>query len=210
LRLSRGIIVLFFAASAPLVAAAQTPLDNLQVLLQLFDRASAQAAEQASRHNISALAVPMPASGKPEERFFYNRLITGFREKARVAILTEPLDSLNTVVLNYRLERCEIIYQPLARRGFWRGQKFQRVAEVRVELGAQQRSTRQIFFQNVLRESQSDTLAENVLPRLEDASLPFTIGKRERGAEGRRWLEPALITSATGVVVYLFYSLRSK
>jgi hypothetical protein len=108
------------------------------------------------------------------------------------------------------LHRCEIVYRPLPRRRFWQEARWQRSANVIVELGAQNASTRQVRFQKIFSESAADTLAKNYLPRLEEQNLPFTIGRRENREENSGWLEPILITSATGVVIYLFYSLRSR
>jgi hypothetical protein len=79
-----------------------------------------------------------------------------------------------------------------------------------IEINAYQVLTRRIVFQKIFEESVTDTLTEKSLPNLEDHNLPFTIGKKGHHEGGRRWLEPVLIASATGAVIYLFYSLRSR
>jgi len=195
---------------APGVMLAQTPRTNLEMILQLFDRAATHAAAEVSRNGESAVWIKSPANQKPEERFWVSRLVTVFNDSLRWPVFSEPVDSLNTMVLTYRLTRCEIIYQPLPRRRFWQKARWQRTANVIVELGAQNVSTRQIGFQRIFSESAADTLAKKILPHLEDQNFPFTIGRREKREESSGWLEPILITSATGVVIYLFYSLRSR
>jgi len=195
---------------APGAMFAQTPRTNLQMILQLFDRAATRAAAEISRNGESAVWIKPHENPKPEERFWVSRLVTVFNDSLRWPIFTEPVDSLKTKVLTYQLHRCEIVYRPLPRRRFWQKARWQRTANVIVELGAQNASTRQVSFQKIFAESAADTLAKKNLPHLEDQRLPFTIGRRENREENSGWLEPILITSATGVVIYLFYSLRSR
>jgi hypothetical protein len=189
---------------------AQTPRTNLEMILRLFDRAATHAAAEISRHGESAVWIKSPAEAKPEEQFFASRLVTVFTDSLRWPVFGEPVDSLKTMILTYRLTRCEIVYQPLPRWRFWQKARWQRTANVIVELGAQNAWTRQIGFQRIFSESATDTLAKKILPRFEDKNFPFTIGRRENREESSGWLEPILITSATGVVIYLFYSLRSR
>ncbi|MDZ7360713.1 MAG: hypothetical protein ONB46_08300 [candidate division KSB1 bacterium] len=195
---------------APGVMFAQIPRTNLEMILQLFDRAATHAAAEISRNGESAVWIKSPADAKPEERFLASRLVTVFTDSLRWPVFTEPVDTLNAKILTYRLAHCEIAYRPLPRRRFWQKARWQRTANVLVELGAQNASTRQIGFQKIFSESASDTLATKTLLHLEDQNLLFTIGRRENREESSGWLEPILITSATGVVIYLFYSLRSR
>jgi hypothetical protein len=189
----------------PLVAMAQMPVDNLQAFLQLFDRVAYRVADQIRRDDASAIVVKMPSNPRPEERFFYSRLVTILSDTLSLPILIEPLDSLTTMALTYQLHRCEIVYRP------WPGQRVaQRLANVFVEISAYNPATRQIHFQQLWQETATDTLEQKDFSRLENPNLPFTLGRREKAEHEFRWLEAALITSATGIIIYLFYSLRSR
>jgi hypothetical protein len=191
---------------APLLGNAQTPPDNLHVLLQLFDRVAYRVAEQIARDGSTAIWVQPPANERPEERFFFSRLVTILNDTLPAPIFTEPADSLQNFVLRYGLSRCELVYRPVSgRRSQW-----QRVASILIEIGGREAVSRQVRLQKIWAESAVDTVAEKSLASLEDAALPFTVGKWQRPPRGFRWLEPVLITSATGVVVYLFYALRSR
>jgi hypothetical protein len=217
-RFSRRILLAIMLL--PVAAAAQTPADNLQTILRLFDRVAMQVGEEISRQGHPAVWVQSALNAKPEERFFAARLVMVLKDSLRLAVFVPlfgtpkggaaPVDSLGATALTYQLTRCEIVYRKLPRRRFWLGAEWQRTANIAVEAGAQNAATRQINFQKFFSESATDTLAGKVLPHLEEASLPFTIGRREEAAAGFRWLEPVLIASATGVVVYLFYALRSR
>lgn len=195
---------------APLTVTAQPPADNLQRLSQLFDRLAWRVAEISALDSVAAVSLKSPASPKPEERFFYSRLLTVLTDSLRLAVFAEPLDSLQTPALTYQLSRCEIVYQPLPRRRFWRQRRWRRTASVVAEVGAKNPRTQQVLFQKIFAESAADTLAEKFLSGGENQNFVFTMGRREERQESPRWLEPVLITSATGVVVYLFYSLRSR
>jgi hypothetical protein len=191
---------------APLMGNAQTPPDNLQVFLQLFDRVAYRVAGEIARDGAAAIRLQPPASERPEERFFHSRLVTALSDTLALPIFAEPADSLPHLAVTYRLSQCEVIYRPLSgRRNQW-----QRTAGVLIEIGGHEAMTRKVLFQKIWAESAADTVAEKNLAGLEEANLPFTAGKRERPPRRWRWLEPALITSATGVIVYLFYALRSR
>ncbi|GEM_PF-2129202 len=218
LRFSCGFLVSM--ALLPFSISAQTPADNLQTILRLFDHVAIRVGEEIARQPQPAVWMQWAPDAKPEERFFSSRLVTVLKDSLRLAVFVPlfgaskdgagPVDSLRATALTYQLTRCEIVYRKLPRRRFWLGAEWQRTANIAVEAGAQNAATRQINFQKIFSESATDTLAGKALPRLEEASLPFTIGRREEAAAGFRWLEPVLIASATGVVVYLFYALRSR
>jgi len=202
--------VLLLLAALPRVAMAQTPENNLQMLLPLFDRVAGRVGEELSRSEQTAVWLQPSPNAKPEERFFASRLVTVLKDSLRFAVFAEPAAALKMAALTTQLARCEVVYRKLPRRRFWLKARWQRTANVVLEAEAQNPTTRQIDFQKIFAESRADTVAEKFLSRLEEASLPFTLGRREESENGPRWLEPVLITSATGAVVYLFYALRSR
>jgi hypothetical protein len=197
-------------ALVPAVAAAQTPADNLHQLLQLFDRVAYRIVEQLPRDSATAIFVRPPANGRLEERFFFSRLVTILSDTLPVPVLVEPVDSLTTLALTYQLHRCEIVYRPSPHQRFLRRTSWQRDANIFVEVSAYNLATRQVRFQKIWEETATDSLDKKYLPGLEASNLPFTLGRWESARDGFHWLEAALITSATGIIVYLFYSLRSR
>jgi hypothetical protein len=204
--ISRRNLTILLLVLAPLTGSAQTPPDNLRVFLQLFDRVAHRVAGEIARDGGAGIWVQPPANERPEERFFFSRLVTILRDTLSAPIFTEPADSLQSLALRYRLSRCELIYRPVS----GRHRPWQRTVRVLIELGGREAKTRQVRFQEIWAESAVDTVAEKSLASLEEPGLPFTVGKWERPGRKFRWLEPALITSATGVVVYLFFALRSR
>lgn len=61
----------------------------------------------------------------------------------------------------------------------------------------------------VVKKNYEDIVAKNRVHALENRNFPFTIGTQKRS-----WLfaiyEPAIVTSITGMIIYLFYSYRSQ
>lgn len=202
----------FFLLSAllPNLVFAQPPAKNLQIILPLFDRLASRVGAELALAEPRAVWLQPPANAKPEERFLSSRLVTVLKDSLRLAIFAEPVAALRMTAITPQLSRCEIVYRKLPRRRFWQKAHWQRAAHVVVEVSALNPATRQIDFQKIFSESLVDTVEGKFLSRLEDTSLPFTIGRKEEIAGGPGWLEPVLITSATGAVVYLFYSLRSR
>lgn len=194
----------------PLFAAAQTPIDNLQRCLRLFDRIASHAGEQIARDGETVAFVRPPSHDQPEWRFFFSRLVTVLNDSLAIPVFVEPNDSSAILELTYQLHRCELVYRPLPRKFFLRHGKLERVASVLVELGARDLRSGQIRFQKIWQETATDTLEQRFLSRLEDPKLPFTVGRWEKEGGGFSWLEPALITAVTGTIIYLFYSLRSR
>lgn len=203
---SKRNLAVFLFTFVPLLGNAQTPPDNLRVFLQLFDRVAHRVAGQIASDGGAGIWVQPPANERPEERFFFSRLVTILRDTLSAPIFTEPADSLQSLALHYRLSRCELVYHPV----FGHRSPWQRTASVLIEIGGREAKTRQVRFQEIWAESAVDTVAEKSVASLEKASLPFTVGKWERPGRKFRWLEPVLVTSATGVIAYLFFALRSR
>lgn len=201
----------FLSALLPSLVFAQPPVDNFQMILPLFDRIASRVGAELSRETPPAIWLQPPANAKPEERFLSSRLVTVLKDSLRLDVFAEPVTALKMTALTPQVTRCEIVYRKLPRRRLWQQARWQRAAHVVVEVSALNSTTRQIDFQKIFSESLVDTVAGKVLSHLEAANWPFTIGSREESAaEGSGWLEPVLITSATGAVIYLFYSLRSR
>ena len=209
--MARRHLVWWFLTFFSLPAAAQPPADNLHQLLHLFDRVAYRVAAQLPHDRGVAIFVKPPANGRPEERFFFNRLVSTLTDSLSLPMVAEPVDSAATLAVTFNIEKCEIVYRPAPKRGFLRRTLWQRHAGVFVEVSAYDLATRKVRFQKILEENSTDTLSKKTLPALEDQNLPFTVGRWEEGTgEGVQWLEVALITAASGIIVYLFYSLRSR
>ncbi len=68
---------------------------------------------------------------------------------------------------------------------------------------------KQILLAAGIKKSYSDTINVNIIDRIEDKNLPFTVGERQKNLVSEL-LEPLLVTLITGSIIYIFYSFRSN
>lgn len=104
-------------------------------------------------------------------------------------------------LLAYEIEQAEVAY---ARRG--------RQIARRVALGLRYSlttSSGRIMLDDRCAEERSDLIDRDALEVVESDAYPETRAEAPHGGWFRRYLEPVVITAATAVAVYLFFSLRS-
>ncbi|MFQ5825038.1 MAG: hypothetical protein ACE5JB_13370, partial [bacterium] len=58
--------------------------------------------------------------------------------------------------------------------------------------------------------SRLDWISSKKIRQLETRNLPFTQGVFLNGKGKSKFLEPIVITGVTGIIIFLFYSLRSR
>ncbi len=59
-------------------------------------------------------------------------------------------------------------------------------------------------------DSITDIIGPDELERIENSQLPYTQGEKPENRNWRRFVEPTIVSVITGVVIYSFYSLRSR
>ncbi len=72
------------------------------------------------------------------------------------------------------------------------------------------RATGRILYNGALQASKSDWIAAENKPVFENPDIEFTVGKVQTLKREGGILQPLAVVVVTGVVVYLFYSLRSR
>lgn len=127
-----------------------------------------------------------------------DRLVSGDRD---VFVEDPPLAGIHT--LSLALDGARIVYR---REG--RGLVRRRID---IDLRALLRdSDARVVREESCHRTFSDVVSEPGLDRLESATNPMGRGERPPAGLRRRWLEPALLTTALGAVVYLFFTIRSQ
>lgn len=56
----------------------------------------------------------------------------------------------------------------------------------------------------------NDWINEDQISTVENSNLPFTSGEFKYNKNSKNLLEPLLVTGVTGIIVFLFFSLRSR
>jgi hypothetical protein len=72
------------------------------------------------------------------------------------------------------------------------------------------RATGRILYNGALQASKSDWIAAENRQVFENPDIEFTVGKIQTVKRDGGVLQPLAVVVVTGVVVYLFYSLRSR
>jgi len=217
LRNQRNVLAAFLILALLLVyspeAGAQTETSNWDALQALFAQIAVRldsiiAATGAQNLVLEHRAVEVQSP----ERLLYTSLVQAFAHNSRN--LFAPSDSSEEkksegFAVHCKIDALEISYRKLPKPGWFRRAPAQRTVKVAVDFDLRETQTRRIYFQGVLTAICSDTLKSNV-SQLENSALPFTRGAWQKNENRAAWLEPALLTAATGAIVYAFYSLRSQ
>ncbi len=146
------------------------------------------------------------------ERWLYTNLVEACAQKSRVMFALADSSAEPTrdrVTVQYKITALELHYRKLRKPGWFRPGPVQRTARIVVDFDLRATQTQRIYFQGALEETSRDTL-QNGVEQLENSAMPFTIGVWQQNDNRRAWLEPVLLTAATGAIVYAFYSLRSQ
>jgi len=115
-------------------------------------------------------------------------------------------------LLEVFLETMLLRYQTV-QRGWFRKSLVERQVELGVLARVTQLQDGQLVDLQAARKEYKDQIPMDRVKWMEDPSLPFTQGtwlSKKPGSWYRRWLEPTLLFSVSGVIVYLFFSIRSR
>jgi hypothetical protein len=88
--------------------------------------------------------------------------------------------------------------------------KTERKINVELSLTLTNNSTKEILSNSLFRSSVKDTVEVDMIQDLENKSLPITHAPYPQENIINRVAEPFVILAATGIVVYLFYNVRTK
>jgi len=103
----------------------------------------------------------------------------------------------------------KIRYEDPFREGIIGANKSRRVATASVALRLTMRNTQELLFTQSMKEEFADTVRVDDIPGLELPSARSTHGELPSGSFIDRVIEPFVIIGATGVVVYLFFHVRT-
>ncbi len=194
-------------------ADAQTSASNLEVLQTLFEQIATRVDSLvASTHAEKVWLNPSAVEPPTPQRLLYTTLVQKLEREARSLFAltdTSTAENQDGIVIRNRITALEISYRQLRRPGWLRRAPSMRTISVAVDFDVRETQTQRIHFQGLLTAVRRDTLRGEV-SQWETSSLPFTVGVRQKTEKQVSWLEPALLTAATGAIVYAFYSLRSQ
>jgi hypothetical protein len=200
----RNSAVLFLCAFLyllPLSAQHQTK-SNAELLYTVIERSIRQLAENLPENSPVIVQVHYPEY----EWFLRHRAIEVLTNMGyTVSGYAEEIDDDRRMV-EIGVERFGISYSDVKRRSLFGSRTITRNAEgvfsIRITGGTAERVSR-------ISESIHDVIPYRKRADVENPALPFTHAELPSGSLIERYLGPAVIVAATGMVVYLFFSVRS-
>lgn len=132
--------------------------------------------------------------------FLRSALVARWQEEGRAVFL--PDSALAAAHLSYSIEQAEVSYEKRRR---------QLAREVRLSLRyTLTNGMGRVLVDDRCIDSRSDLIARGALAGVQNAAYPETQGELPEAGWIRRVVEPVVLTAATAVVVYLFFTLRSS
>jgi hypothetical protein len=200
----RNSAVLFLCAflyTVPVSAQHETK-SNAELLDTVIERSVRQLSENLPGNSPVIVQVHFPEY----EWFLRHRAIEVLTDMGyTVTGFTDEIDDDRRIV-EIGVERFGINYSDIKRRSLFGSRTVTRTAEgvfsFRINDGTAERVIR-------ISESIRDIIPYRKRADLENPALPFTHAELPSGSLIERYLGPAVIVAATGMVVYLFFSVRS-
>lgn len=212
----RASIAIFFATAFAFYlpeTGAQTSASNLEVMQTLFARVATRVDSLVTATNAEKIWLNPSAVEPPSpQRLLYTSLAQRLKREARVLLAladSSAGEEKEGIVVKNSIATLAVSYRKLKRSSWFRRALTERTINVAVDFDLREARTQRIHFQGMLTAVQVDTLSGKV-NQWENPRLPFTLGAWQQTEKSTSWLEPALLTAATGAIVYAFYSLRSQ
>jgi len=206
------ILVLIRLFACAQEARAQTNASNLETLQRLFAIIALRADSIIDKTGATVVYLEHRSlEAQSPERMLYTSLVEAFARKSRLVYARSDtgLKKNEGIAAQFKIIAFELRYRKLPKPGWFRRSPLRREARVAVDFDVRDMQSSRSHFQGALEEKHDDTLKVSV-EKLETPSLPFTAGVWQANENRRSWLEPALLTAATGAIIYAFYSLRSQ
>lgn len=144
-----------------------------------------------------------------EDWFLENRFLCVLKEQNyhRVRLGSQSPEG---IVIEFKIIKLGIDYPRIIRSGLWGNREVERRGEVKVALKLYRAGQGEVMWAGVIGGSEGDRVPLNMVKNLENKGFSFTQAPLPCGGGFSRILEPAVVLGVTGVVIYLFFSIRSK
>jgi hypothetical protein len=151
------------------------------------------------------------AESAPNSRadwFLENRALTILRNRGFAIYVSDSLGRANDsgAIIEFKLVEIGIAYT----RHDKQRELVRRTANLHFMGRMLLASTGEVLYNENLRASKTDWIASAEQKSYENETIDFTVGKVSESKHKSSIVQPIVITVATGVVVYLFYALRSR
>lgn len=208
------LILIFFLLSVSHVTAAETP--GLKTNFEIFNELSTQCVQEVLDGNLARevkkVLLQKIDAGDSLNWFIENTLFNLLKQHGVDSIrYGEAASGLRqTVLIRYKIVNLSLAYENENR---WR--LFNRTHTTRhfklqffLQLINPQQGT--VLWSGVLAREFRDQVPPNQIAGIESSAIPFTQARFPDRSIYTRFVEPVLILSTTGTIIYLFYAFRSQ
>lgn len=208
------LILIFFLLSASRLTAAETP--GLKSNFEIFNELSAQCVQEVLDGNLARevkkVLLQKIDTADSLNWFIENTLFNLLKQHGVDSIQYGEAASGfgQTVLVRYKIVNLSLSYENENR---WR--LFNRTHNARhfklqffLQLINPQQGT--VLWSGVLAREFRDQVPPNQIAGIESSAIPFTQARYPNRSIYARFVEPVLILSTTGTIIYLFYAFRSQ
>ncbi|MBN1350085.1 hypothetical protein JXJ21_11790 [candidate division KSB1 bacterium] len=118
-------------------------------------------------------------------------------------------DSEMTCALFYKIIELDLSYQPISKWSFRSEKKLHRTANASFQVRLTNCRNGKILWSGIVENQARDELPVKNAQQFRTTALPITVPEIPSQSVLKKFLEPALVLMATGVIIYSFYALRS-
>ena len=182
---------------------------NIELLSSLIDRAARTAVEQLKLNAGDTLCIARTAEESKVERFVHDRFCRNFSE-AGLQLFFHCDSAVNGFDLSLQIWNAGVNYRKYAGRSLFRQGRVVRRAELNVSLKMVHSRTGQLVWVGDLIDYKEDEIPVAHLARVEKGSAILGRPLPPTEEKLRRWFEPVVVLGVTGIVICLFYLIRSS
>lgn len=189
-------------------AGAETPETNLELMGRLIEERIVTDSLFMRHIPEEEVLLNHQTEDSPLSRFVSSHLSNALIRLGKgVSIARDPLDV--RPVLSWIAENVSIRYADPERPSFFSPVHYTRRVAVRLNVRITDGQNGRVRWSGPVEAQKSDTLSAKDLPFVEQGGAVFGHPDRPDAQSLRDWFEPAALIGVAGLIVYLFYSIRS-
>jgi len=201
--------IVFLLSLLFLISPSEKYGDNLSFLGELTDKLLRKWVLEQNLPRDQSILLKRVSSQSLEDWFIEDRFLHVLKEQNyhRVRLGSRSSEG---IVIEFKIIKLGIDYPRVIRSGFWGNGEVERRGEVKVALKLYRAGRGEVMWTGVIGGSEVDRVPLNIIKDLESKGFSFTQAPLPCGGMFSRIFEPAVVLGVTGVVIYLFFSIRSK
>lgn len=200
----QNIAIVMFLYSIGFAADVSSPDSHRSVIFRLSKEALFSAIAD-------GMILPASAICYTAERSSWNEIVRTAVIQALLERTAEVYtgEDIPDTLLSFSMHNAVVTYGSPFSTSFLGARKVERTVAVTASISLTTKQTKKILYSSVIARSSTDTVLVSAIDALNDPSLPFTIPPVPVVSFIETILEPAVITIAAAVAVYLFFTIRS-